>query len=354
MRITTAIALAALLLSCPKPPPDAPAKPWGPSEGRPLLKYTFYTTAASHGGESLAYRFSWGDTTTREWTRFYAPGEIVSASHRWLVPGTYGVAVRAQTADGSGSEWSSTTTVFINDGVNQRPRTPTQPIGPDTSWQREESPFYCLAPTDPDGDSVFLRFDWGDGDTGGWRGPLPAGDTAWDEHGWDGSGVQSVRCQAKDTRGAVSAWSAAHTFFSRPLIRPKWELFFGSHHGNTCPAIAGDGTIYVCGGDIIFAVNSDGTIRWQQALPAHGYPLGSVVLGPNGALHLAHGPAVAAFHPDGTSKWTYVGSADPVRTPAVGADGTVYFACRDSTVCALDSTGTLKWRTHVFSNRFAD
>ncbi|MBA3849088.1 MAG: hypothetical protein C0502_03730 [Opitutus sp.] len=51
-----------------------------------------------------------------------------------------------------------------------------------------------------------------------------------------------------------------------------------------------------------------------------------------------------ALNPDGTEKWRYtVGGIVDMTTPAVAADGTAYFGANDRVIRAMNPDGTLKW-----------
>ena len=83
------------------------------------------------------------------------------------------------------------------------------------------------------------------------------------------------------------------------------------------PVVGADGTIYVGGGDI--------TNMWYT-------PTGGNVL--------------YAFNPDGSLKWSYAAGDIIWSSPAIGADGTIYFGSADSNLYAVTDGGTegiLKW-----------
>ena len=50
-----------------------------------------------------------------------------------------------------------------------------------------------------------------------------------------------------------------------------------------------------------------------------------------------------AIKADGTLKWTFPCPSDVTRNPAIGLDGTIYFAVYNGTLYALNNDGTLKW-----------
>ncbi len=51
-----------------------------------------------------------------------------------------------------------------------------------------------------------------------------------------------------------------------------------------------------------------------------------------------------ALNPDGSRKWVFRAGLDIKSSPAVGADGTVYFGCRDRQFYALNANGKKKWQ----------
>jgi hypothetical protein len=61
--------------------------------------------------------------------------------------------------------------------------------------------------TDPDGDQVYYRFDWGDGNASDWLGPYASGLTITATHSWSDLGTYDIKVRAKDTYGALSNWS---------------------------------------------------------------------------------------------------------------------------------------------------
>lgn len=90
---------------------------------------------------------------------------------------------------------------------NNPPDKPDRPDGP-TSIKVGVEHTYTSSATDPDGDQVYLKFDWGDGDASEWLGPKTSGSTFSDEHSWDEQGYYDITCIAKDyPYGEPSPWS---------------------------------------------------------------------------------------------------------------------------------------------------
>ena len=60
---------------------------------------------------------------------------------------------------------------------------------------------------DPDGDDLFYRWDWGDGNFSGWLGPFGSGVFCNASYVWSGRGVFEVRVMARDVFGLEGVWS---------------------------------------------------------------------------------------------------------------------------------------------------
>jgi YVTN family beta-propeller protein len=89
--------------------------------------------------------------------------------------------------------------------INSPPDPPSKPEGP-ASGRADSSYTFTTTATDPDGDSVCVRFDWGDGDTSDWSEFVQNGDTVAARHMLP-AGLCAVRAQARDASDALSDWS---------------------------------------------------------------------------------------------------------------------------------------------------
>jgi YVTN family beta-propeller protein len=91
---------------------------------------------------------------------------------------------------------------------NHLPLVPTAPDGP--RWGYTDSVYrFTAGSDDPDGDALYIRFAWGDGDTTGWLQQPHGIDTLAAGHVWSSRGRYSIRAQAKDGDGLETAWSQA-------------------------------------------------------------------------------------------------------------------------------------------------
>jgi hypothetical protein len=119
---------------------------------------------------------------------------------------------------------------------NQPPQTPI--ISGPTDGIVDVNYTFSIGPiTDPEGDSMFCMWDWGDGNITEWTGPYTSGQTIYATHKWTQSGIYDVGAKLKDTYGAESGWSASYTItihWSGPPIKP---IIDGPHVGRV-------GTVY--------------------------------------------------------------------------------------------------------------
>ena len=224
---------------------------------------------------------------------------------------------------------------------NTAPDTPSSPSGPATGVTDTLYQFSSSA-TDPDGDKVAIRFAWGDGDTSGWSSFVSSGEVVSMTHAWDSTGTYYVRAQAKNSRGAISGWSASHQIVM-PTPAPgslKWTYDTGDGVISS-PAISSDGTIYVGSyNHNLYAINPDGSLKWTYNT-GHDV-ISSPAIGSDGAIYVGSDDGnVYAINPDGSLKWTYNTGGMVESSPAIGSDGTIYVGSRDGKLYAIQGTGTL-------------
>jgi hypothetical protein len=103
-----------------------------------------------------------------------------------------------------------------------KPDIPSTPSGPTKGIINTEYTFTSSA-EDPNGDSVAIRFDWGDGDTSNWSSWKVSGDSVAMVHSWADAGAYNVKAQAKDKKDVISDWSIGHQI----VIAVAWIKTFG-------------------------------------------------------------------------------------------------------------------------------
>ena len=89
---------------------------------------------------------------------------------------------------------------------NHEPSKPNKPIGPNTGSINKEYEFSSRA-LDVDGDQMFYKWDWGDGNNSEWLGPYDSGELCHSSYSWSEKGEYSIRVKARDTNTGKSDWS---------------------------------------------------------------------------------------------------------------------------------------------------
>ncbi|MEO0286250.1 MAG: hypothetical protein ABIM31_05520 [candidate division WOR-3 bacterium] len=177
-------------------------KPSGPTSGRINTEYTYSVVVSDPDGDSVAVQFDFGDGTQSQWSSYIASGTSVSVSKRWSAEGVYYVKARGRDRYGALSSWSDSLRVEI---INRSPSV-TKPSGP-TSGRINTEYTYSVVVSDPDGDSVAVQFDFGDGTQSQWSGYVASGTSVSVSKRWSAEGVYYVKARGRDRYGALSSWS---------------------------------------------------------------------------------------------------------------------------------------------------
>jgi hypothetical protein len=102
--------------------------------------------------------------------------------------------------------------------TNNPPNKPSRPFGP-TSGKTDTLYTYQTVATDPDGDKVYYKWDWGGDITSDWLGPYDSDEFCYEAHSWSSKGSYEIQVKAKDEYGAESDWSDP-----LPVSMPKNKL----------------------------------------------------------------------------------------------------------------------------------
>ena len=145
--------------------------------------------------------------------------EDITVTYTWDEPGSYEVTLEVSDVDSH----ADTLTRIIEVTMDHPPLTPSMPQGP-SSGKIEVSYEYTAVTTDPDEDSILYLFNWGDGTTSSWIGPLTSGQSAHAVHTWGAIGTYDVKVQAKDIHNIPSDWSPSMIVSiteNRPPVQPS-------------------------------------------------------------------------------------------------------------------------------------
>jgi hypothetical protein len=93
--------------------PDTPARPSGPTEGKPDTEYLFKTSTIDIDGDNVYYNFSWGDGTFSDWVGPFNSGADGFARHSWSGEGSFNITVKARDIYGQESNWSEPLSVSM-------------------------------------------------------------------------------------------------------------------------------------------------------------------------------------------------------------------------------------------------
>ncbi len=161
------------------------------------IDFTFVSTDSE--GDDIYYYIDWDDGNNEEWIGPYVSGEEVTVSHTWTSPNNYEIKAKAKDISGDESDWSEPFIITIVE--NSPPDEPTID-GPNNGKPGVEYT-YCIIASDPDEDSLYVRWDWDDGTGSDWLGPLQSGTEVCDSHIWNIKGTYTISVTVEDEHGEI-------------------------------------------------------------------------------------------------------------------------------------------------------
>ncbi len=88
---------------------------------------------------------------------------------------------------------------------NYSPKKP-EITGPITGKPEQEYTFQITNIEDPEDNIIYCFWDWGDGNTSGWKGPYISGTDITEYHNWNITKTYTIKAKLKDVNGAESDW----------------------------------------------------------------------------------------------------------------------------------------------------
>jgi len=90
---------------------------------------------------------------------------------------------------------------------------------------------FCIEFTDPEGDSIYSIWNWGDGTISDWMGPYGSGETMCASHAWEEDGLYLIKVKFKDEYGNESEWFTHEILIEGKaphlkINRPKRAIYY--------------------------------------------------------------------------------------------------------------------------------
>jgi outer membrane protein assembly factor BamB len=238
-------------------------------------------------------------------------------------------------------------------GCGKAPLVPDAPKGPAT-WLQGIAYACTTSTTDPSEAQVSYQFDWGDGSKSQWSQFMDGGVAYTDTHAYTQTGSFAIKVRAKNTRKA-SGWSAPLNATAIPGEGAiVWSVGFtdpedpedSAEFNINSFAIGPNNTSYITSSYLgaVIACNPSGSIAWKFYTPDLDEFTAAPVITDDGTILVGcSNDFIYALNSDGSVRWADSVGSQVLATGALGADGTAYFQTADTTVIALGSDGTQLW-----------
>ena len=150
------------------------------------------------------------DVEAGEFEAFKISGELTESTNLWYSPeagylAKVGITMEFPNVFDFGCNLELLSTNFNYPEDNGAPDMPVI-SGPDNGLTGEEYE-YIVSTTDPEGEDVYYKIDWGDGTFSDWIGPNASGEEVIAKHTWYKDATFKIRVKAKDINGYQTRWS---------------------------------------------------------------------------------------------------------------------------------------------------
>jgi outer membrane protein assembly factor BamB len=165
----------------------------GPYYGN--INVPIHFTGSVYGGEpdySWYWDFGDGNTSTKQ-----------NPIHTYTALGEYNVTLTV--TDESNNIATDVTFVIIEIPSSNKPPDAPDIDGP-TNGKAGVEYEYTFTSTDPNGDNIYYRIDWGDNNPEEWIGPYNSGEEITVNHSWSERGTNMIKAKAEDIYGLESNW----------------------------------------------------------------------------------------------------------------------------------------------------
>lgn len=192
---------------------------WVILTGTDLFTVPLTTPVSLTGHTEIWVAVEWTQNVDMTHYAFVDDGPAVDGKGDWI----YLNSAWQEIQSAIDSNWAIGAIVEGNQQPNQPPNPPTI-VGPRYGKINTVYTFSLGPITDPDGDQLYVLWDWGDGTTSGWVGPYNSGVTVMNTtHVWSNAGTYTIRVKLKDGYGAESEWSS----FVIEIVELKKAFFLG-------------------------------------------------------------------------------------------------------------------------------
>ncbi len=318
LKRTPAIAacILAALLGCARKP-LTPITPWVDLADDSL---SFFTTSTDPGNLRVCYVFDWGDGSTTT-TDYFASGDTGYCAHGFDDTRVHYVKVRARNENGVASGWSPplrfrlTDPPQLVDTIIGRPR-----------WAIDRWYHASVRVSDPEADSVAVKFVWGDLPAADWSAFVASGSIITDSCKWSVIGPHTVGVVLRDKGGTISRPGAGKTV-SVSKMAVVWDTYDEETYYDATPTLGlidGEPLLYCGVCDVVDCRTLDGRLRWSSPIPdGCGYAPSLSADGSRLYLSDLDSGLVCLDSRTGRLEWC-LDSCVGFCTPTIGPGGAIY------------------------------